>query len=108
MLDTLKQYYKTATDKYFIAMNYVENKELIERQLIIYKEGEEGVDYTQDPAKATIFGFVLGSLVVSELRSKCKDLPNLQFDLVSVGDAMFIHDVTGGPKKTEEKETAAV
>lgn len=107
MLDTLKQYYKIATDKYFVAVNYVENKVLIERQLLIYKEGEEGVDYTKDPAQATVFGFVLGSLVVSELRSKCKDLPNLQFDLISVGDAMFIHDVTGGPK-AEQKETATV
>jgi hypothetical protein len=97
-MDTLKKYYDALTDKYLISMSYVEGKpvpEQIEKKYIIYNDKDGSMDYTQDPAAATIFGFILGTLIVATLKKECKDLPNLQFDLQALANAEFIKDVQG-------------
>lgn len=110
-MDKIKQYLNTVTDKYLISMSYVEGKPIpttLEKKYIIYNDQDGSMDYTKDPAAATCFGYILGNLVVISLRKECKDLPNLQFDLITVKDAGFINDVTKEPIEVEEvKETQA-
>lgn len=111
MLDKIKYYWHVATDKYLVEMAYVEKIEgvntIVEKKYIIYNDNDGSMDYTTDPKQATCFGFVLGTLVVKSLIKECKDLPNLQFWLVSVKDAMFIDTIQNGSAvsfKSDKKE----
>jgi hypothetical protein len=102
MTDRLKYYWNTLTDKYVIQVNYVEIPEgetipvLVEKKYIVSDDKKNATDYTDDIDKASIFGIVLGGIVIKKLRAECKDLPNLQFDLVSLGNAHFIDTITKG------------
>lgn len=109
-LDKIKYYWHVSTDKYFIQVDYVERQPgkvpvSLEKQYIIYNDKDGSMDYSNDPHKATCFGFVLGGLVVRELRKKCQDLPNLDFGLVSCTDAILVNTIQTGAKSNFEGPT---
>lgn len=101
MLDKLKYYWHTATDHYFVQVDYVNTGKpgdipvSIDKQYIILNK-DESIDYTNDAKQATPFKIILGGIIVKKLRAECKDMPNLQFSLVSVGDAKFIDTIFNG------------
>lgn len=102
MLNRLKYYWYLLKDCYYITVDYVEPSKVpggigtsIEKQYIIYNK-DESIDYTKDLQKATAFGLILGGIIIKKLRDECKDLPNLQFSLISVGSANFVDSVANG------------
>ena len=107
MINKIRYYWKALTDSYFIQISYVEKSkiaplgamELIEKKYIIYDK-EKGIEYTDYARLATCFGFVLGALIVKKLQAVSTETPNLQFELVSTAGALFVEDVTGGPKSS--------
>lgn len=116
MFEKAKYYWHVATDKYFIEVAYIEpipdNVKYVmppaplEKKFIIYQNDE--VDYTEDPTKATCFGFLLGMLITNRLRAECKDLPNLHFSMISVNDTMFIHTVQNGSAVAFQSKKEAI
>ncbi len=101
MIEKLKYYYKTLVDHYLIEIDYVEAKTpgeipvSIEKKYIVYGK-DESVDYTTSFKDATVFGIVLGGIIVNRLKNENKLFPNLQFALISLNDASFVDTIVSG------------
>ncbi len=87
---------------------YVETKggsipELLDKDFVIYDQHTQKNDFTKDPKKATCFDFAMGTIIVMELRNYFLGDPNIQCSLISINDALFINDITGGLKTAKNQ-----
>lgn len=102
MLDKVKYYLKALRDSYLIQIDYVElgknpgDVPVSKFKQYIILNKDESIDYTTDIKSATLFSLALGSLIINKLKSNAKETPNLQFSLISIGDANFVDTITSG------------
>ena len=103
IIQKIKETFHAVKDKYYVEVSYVEIAgkaipELLDKDYIIYDAATLATDFTKDPEKATCFDYTMGALIVSRLKAEFLWDPNIQANMVSVADAHFINDITGGLK----------
>lgn len=113
-MDPLKNIYDklvsaaiTANECYYIEAIYLSEvstdlgviPEVKAKQFLIYENNRE--QWTENPAKATVFDFALGAIIVTRLK-KSTAHRNITFALVTVSDEKFIEKITPDtePEKT--------
>lgn len=103
VIQKIKEAIYVIQDKYFIEIAYVHADgksipELLDKNYIVYNAETLETDFTKDPKKATCFDYAIGSLIVSQLKTDFLGDQNIQIGLITVANANFINDVTGGLK----------
>lgn len=107
ILDKIKETFVHLTDKYFVEVALLKKSgtipETVTKDYVVYDQVSNETDFTKDPNKATCFDSILGITIVNQLKKELAAQTDISVSLVSVSDAMFVHEIQTGLKKANEE-----